>query len=225
MADACPDCGTEMGYEVRTARVRTGTCGACHHAFAIVEGTETFLPPGAPAPEGAAPAPAPGGPECDECGSPLVLRATLDGGLEASCPECETRSLFVPADAAARGPPPSDRPPRGPRREDRGGRDFGRTARPCRECGGPLRFSTDDEGRVVGECGSCGNRFVLPPRRDDRRSGPPRYVPRPGGGYSPRDRSGPPPRRGGPRFERRGRRDDDEDDDRSERRRPRRRTY
>ncbi len=226
MADACPDCGSEVTYEVRTARVRSGTCGACHHAFAIVDGAETFLPAGAPSatPEGVV---VPGdGPECDECGGPLTIRATLDGGLEASCPECETRSVFVPAEAAGRSPPEPSERPRAPR-SDRPGRDFGRPpARPCRECGGPLRFSTDDEGRVVGECASCGNRFVLPPRRDDARRGPPRFVPRPGGGYSPRyprDRAGP-PGRGKPRYGERGRREED-DDDRPGRRRPRRRTY
>lgn len=229
MPDACPDCGAEVAFEVRAAQVRTGTCAACHHAFAIVGSSEEFVPEGGLAPPRAESAPAPsGGPECEECGGPLVIRSTLDGGLEATCSTCETRAVFVPADAVARAPTNDRRPPRGPR-PDRVGSPYGRPARPCRECGGPLRFSTDPEGRVVGECGSCGNRFVLPPRREESPRGPPRFVSRPGGGYAtryPRDRprTAGGPRRGRPRYDRRSG-EDDEDDDRRERRRPRRREY
>ena len=82
---------------------------------------------------------------------------------------------------------------------------MGPRSRPCRQCGAPLRFTTNEEGLLVGECEACGNRFTLPPRteggrreggfgRDDRgsrgrRFGPPSGRSKGGRSYAPRGRS------------------------------------
>ena len=167
-----------MELEQREVRLRTGVCPACAKEFAFVEGATVSsrfkaLPstPGEEdeAEEGAGES-VEGGPECDECGSPLLFREGHHGSLEVICPDCETTTVFVP-----KGEPPP--PPRGgpPRFEEQGPR-----GRPCRKCGAPLRFSTGEDGLLVGECESCGNRFTLPPRadrggRDARYGGAPRY--------------------------------------------------
>jgi len=229
---ACPGCGAEVEYTVETTRVLTGTCGQCHRVTTLVEGP---LPPGTPSPAGAgsdeeAPTTAAplGGPECAECGSPLTVAVRPDGSLEVSCEECETTSRFVPEGAR---PPPgghdrSDRPDR--RRSRESGEDGSPRARPCRQCGAPLTFTTDDDGQLVGECRSCGNRFTLPPRRDDfggrggggrfPSRGPPRYGRRPGGWSGGEGR-----RYGGTRRPPgRAPEGSDDSDDRRRRRRPRR---
>jgi hypothetical protein len=225
MASSCPDCGSEVEYTDREVRLRTGTCGACGHEFTFVAGTAIALgatPPTGGTSAGEDAAPVPGGPECADCGTPLAFRARSDGSLEAACEECETTTLFVPS--AGRE---ERRPPRGrPARDDRDS-GMGPRSRPCRQCGAPLRFSTNDEGSLVGECDSCGNKFVLPPRdfrgggrSDDRRSGRPgggRYGPprgrpsygRGSGGYNRRPKSYGRDRRGS----------DDEDGDQRRRRR------
>jgi ssDNA-binding Zn-finger/Zn-ribbon topoisomerase 1 len=221
-----------MEFEQREVRLRSGTCPSCSKEFAFLEGSTVSTRLGSP-PEGA---PSTGdesaeeekeealasGLECEECGSPLALETGARGSIVVSCPECETSTTFVPQ--GQERPPPRGRP------EFRGSDTEAPRARPCRKCGSPLRFSTGEDGVVVGECDSCGNRFTLPPRgersgggrgygggrRYDRRGF------RPGGGggrYSDRggDRRNRPYRpRGGPG------RDSAEDPDRRDRRRRRR---
>lgn len=210
MTNNCPDCGASMELEQREVRLRTGVCPSCSKEFAFVEGTTVAsrlaTPPSNAAEEGEGTTAvvAEGGPECEECGSPLQFREGHHGAIEAVCAECETTTVFVrkPEGRFA----DRERPPRS---EGQGPR-----ARPCRQCGAPLRFSTGDDGMVVGECDSCGNRFTLPPRpggggggrsfgRRDFRQGP--------GGRPPyRGRGGDRPfrrvDRGGPsRYEEEGR--------------------
>lgn len=247
MADVCPDCGAEAGFVERNARVLQGSCAGCGRTFTIVQEVSAdagAFPPAAPAAtpgvseEGpAAPAPptAPG-PACGVCGSSLALRSMSETSFEARCGSCGTAFTYVLATSPggfARAPFPARRGP-----AEEGGPRYGAPrSRPCRECGGPLRFTTDPDGNVTGECTSCGNRFTLPPRREfgggrgDRgdRRGPARSYSRASRGpgrWSPR-REGDRPRpfnSNGPAYRRRERRpepDDDEDDSRR-RRRPRR---
>ncbi len=224
MANTCPDCGEAIELTDREVRLRTGTCGACHHEFTLVAGAALPIPEGAAVggviPSAAAPEPPEGGPECADCGGPLLFRARSDGSLEARCDECETTAIYV-----VRGAPSEERTERRPRapsfdRDAGGGLPRGR---PCRQCGAPLRFTTNDEGSLVGECDACGNRFTLPPRSDSPR-GPPRY----GGGGRPGGRRFGPPRgrpsyggspRGGPRRYGRDREGSDEGSDQRRRRR------
>ena len=196
-----------MEFERHDVHLRTGVCPACAKEFAFVEGATVSSRLGAPPAggttvtddEGEAIAPVPGGPECEECGSPLAFRGGHRGSIEATCDECETTTVYVPK-------PEHPRPER-----DRRSRfvEEGPRSRPCRQCGAPLRFSTGDDGLLVGECESCGNRFTLPPRADRGQGrgfgGPRRYG---GGGF-----------RGGP--ERRGPRSFDDRDRPRKRRRPR----
>jgi hypothetical protein len=227
--------------------VLTGTCAECHRVTTLVEGPLPFGTPVAAAGEetptaegGASTA---GGPECAECGSTLTVSARDDGMLEVACAECETTTTFVPQDSAPPRAPRerSDRYERPRSRDDAGG-EGASNARPCRQCGAPLKFTTDAEGVLTGECASCGNRFTLPPRRDggggfgrgdrgggDRYNsrGPPRYGRKPGGysggggGYG----GGRPRYGGGSGSYRRREGSSDEgssDDDSRRRRRPRR---
>jgi hypothetical protein len=227
MARTCPDCGTSVEYASRSAYVLTGSCGQCGLVLTVVQdapGTAV-----APPSSGAAAAATPrtgSEPPCPSCSAPLTLRGDGSGGIDGTCEACGASVSFVPAGA----------PPRGERTRpgtfERGERPTGRApdgpnrARPCRECGGPLSFTTNPDGTVAAECASCGNRFVLPPRRE--------YGDRRAGGSGPRrfDRGGP-PRFGGPRgvrpYDRRpprrfpARRDrDDDDEEERPRRRPRR---
>ncbi len=220
-----------MDFEQREVRLRTGTCPSCAKEFAFVEGTTvssrlgsvpsgpTSSPSGegAPVTEGTE-----GGPECEECGSLLSFREGKGGSLEVICPDCETTTVFVPKRESTRPERERERPERFESGTPR--------SRPCRKCGAPLRFSTGDDGMLVGECEACGNRFTLPPRidggsggRGDR--GPPRYGRREyrsGPGSRPpyqsrgSDRGGRPfrgsDRRGPPRY-------NDDDDSRRKRRR------
>jgi hypothetical protein len=222
--------------------VLTGTCAGCQRVTTLIEGP---LPLGTAVPGDGEEVPsdggiAGGGPECAECGSPLTVSARDDGMLEVACSECETTTTFVPQGT----PPPraprerDDRPSRDdrPRRRDDDSGGGMSNARPCRQCGAPLKFTTDDEGVLTGECSSCGNRFTLPPRRDsgagrgDRGGysprGPPRYGRKPGGwsgggggSYGGRPRSG--GSSGGYGRRERSVDSDDSGDDRR-RRRPRR---
>jgi hypothetical protein len=216
--------------------VLTGTCPDCQRVTTLVEGP---LPMGTPAagegeelPSAAAPSPEPGGPECAECGSPLSVAARPDGSLEVSCPECETVTTFVPEGRApSAGPSFEERRDDRPRRRDSGTPEGFRNARPCRQCGAPLTFTTDENGQLTGECSSCGNRFTLPPRRDagggggDRGGGrypprgPPRYGRKPGGWSSGGGRR---PGGGSGSYRRRDSDSRDRDDDERPRRRPRR---
>jgi LSD1 subclass zinc finger protein len=231
---SCPECGAEVEYSVEEARVLTGTCGSCHKVTTLFQGT---VPLGTGTPtdgEGsgeAASNPA-SGLECSECGSPLGVEATADGSLEVRCAECETVARFVPetrAPSETREPRESrERPQRGGYRE-RGPPGGAPNARPCRQCGAPLTFTTDENGQLTGECSSCGNRFTLPPRRDNfgggARRGPPRYGGDRGGGYDRRPggwSSGGSGYRGGASRDRRRPRDADDSDDARSRRRKRR---
>ncbi len=245
MEQACPECGAEVPLTERPAKLLEGSCGGCGHHLTLIRRAPV---PGGPAPEPTAvptdePAgeeeddaevddedevAAPVGPECPTCGGPLTVRLASPTSMEASCPSCHTSTAYVQADRGERPRPPGrefrGRPPRGPRDE----RGPPRESRPCRECGGALRFSTGEDGGVVGECTSCGNRFTLPPRRE---FGGGRGGPRPGGRFE-RGGYGGGPRRWTPRSDRGGggrfrRRDDsrgdgDEDDRRRRRRPPRR---
>jgi len=172
MANSCPDCGAPMDFEQRDVRLRSGTCPSCAKEFAFLEGSTVSSRLGTPTTEPASEAEndegegeekvAGEGPECGECGSPLSIREGADESLELSCPDCGTTAVYVPKRESTR-----------PAREERSrGRpdSEGPRSRPCRQCGAPLRFSTAEDGGVVGECDSCGNRFTLPPR-DDRRGG------------------------------------------------------
>jgi DNA-directed RNA polymerase subunit M/transcription elongation factor TFIIS len=222
---SCPDCGAEITYSVEEARVLTGTCGACHHVTTLLQGSVP-LGTGATAEKGddlAAPAAGAPGLECSECGSALTVEAASDGTIEVTCPECETVARFVPEDHARASRPERSR---GPELPARGGppRGGAPNARPCRQCGAPLTFTTDENGQLTGECSSCGNRFTLPPRRDDfrggGRSGPDRYRSRPPGRFDRPYRARP---TGGSGYRRpyrsRDRGGSDEDDDRRRRRR------
>ena len=220
----------------------TGTCAECHRVTTLVEGplplgTRVAATEEAPAAAGA-PATSPGGPECAECGSPLTISARYDGMLEVRCSECETTTTFVPEGHGA-PPTPRDREERygRPRRRDEQGGGAGSAARPCRQCGAPLKFTTDAEGVLTGECSSCGNRFTLPPRRElgygrgDRSGGSrygargaPRYGRRPGG-WSGGGGTGGRPRYGGGSAgyrRREGASEERSSEDSRRRRRPRR---
>lgn len=179
MTSNCPDCGSTVEYTEREVRLRTGTCSSCGHEFTFLAGAS--IPVGVAArteaeePSEEAEVEGPPGPECAECGSTLLFRARSDGSLEASCPECETSTEFVPREEAG-----FRSPRRGGTRDERGP-SGGARGRPCRQCGAPLRFSTNEEGLLVGECDSCGNKFTLPPRdREGRGSGGDRRFRRPG---------------------------------------------
>ncbi len=238
MDRACPDCGAETEYVEGTSRVLRGSCAACGHAFLILAddhpvppaaGTGVVAAGASADPDEPASAATVDGLECDDCHGPLAVQATAPDRLEVACADCGTSVAYVLASAVAPTVEGRRFPPREREYGRSGGPDRGPPrARPCRECGGPLRFSTDDDGNVTGECASCGNRFTLPPRREggrgpERRGGPrrgpsDRY--RRGGGWGGRDggdRRG--PSRGPPR---RFRRDDGDGDD--DRRRRRRRT-
>jgi ssDNA-binding Zn-finger/Zn-ribbon topoisomerase 1 len=229
MGNTCPNCGTSMEFEEHEVRLRTGTCPSCTKEFAFVEGATVSSrlrappsgPEGRPEATSAAGEAVEGGPECDECGSPLSFRAGKAGGIEAVCPECETTTVFVPQRSAPRFERAPERFERAPRFES--SETEGPRSRPCRKCGAPLRFSTGDDGMLVGECESCGNRFTLPPR-EERGGGGGRGGPRFGRReYRPGPGSRPPFRgRGGRPFrgsDRRGPPRSDDDDNRRKRRR------
>jgi ribosomal protein L37AE/L43A len=244
MTQTCPDCGTPVEYVERAAQVLTGNCADCGHAFTILQGAPddvSNLPARAakgartPTGEGDEPVEIAGDrPKCDDCGSTLSFRIAEGRGVEGVCPGCQSKFAYVlsggEAESAPRMRPYRERPS--------GGRDadFGAPrSRPCRECGGPLRFATNPDGTVGGECSSCGNKFTLPPRRDDdgggrgdRGGGRPfnrNYAPRSGGGgrWSPGGGRGGPRRFDGPRGpprSREGARGGDDRDDYRKRRRP-----
>ena len=223
MTSSCPDCGAEVEFTEQPVRLRTGTCSSCGHELALFDGTSVAIPPAGgaeSADEESSEATPPSGLECEECGSPLSLRARPDGSIEARCDECESTAIYVPQ-AAAEERAAEDRRGRRPERGDIGPP----SARPCRKCGGPLRFSTNEEGEVVGECSNCGNRFTLPPRRDGAPRGRGygargRYGDRPFAGGDRRSTWGGSSARRGPRDRRYGRdRDDEGSDDRRRRRR------
>jgi hypothetical protein len=224
-----------MEFASQPAQLLTGTCAGCGHSFTMLEGvveagrgTGRSQPRGPSSEETPTESESPAGPPCSLCGAPLEISAS-PGGLSAICSGCSSSFQFVLRTDAER--PMRRAPIRGAyRRDDRTGSE-GPRARPCRNCGGPLQFTTSPEGLVTGTCASCGNRFTLPPRREEggrNRGG----RPGPRGGYAPRrgsggwgragDRGAPPPRfqSRGPPFRRRYNRGESDED---ESRRPARR--
>jgi len=232
MTSSCPDCGTSMEFDEREVHLRTGTCPSCSKEYAFVEGSTVSArlaraPAGGTEPSEVVAVVGEGGPECDECGAPLSFKEGKNGSLEAVCADCEITTIFVPQ----RGAPKLEREREAPKFERERPERFDAEAprsRPCRKCGAPLRFSTGDDGMLVGECESCGNRFTLPPRSDsgggrsDR--GGPRYGRRefrPSSGGRPpyRGRGGYGAGRPSGGYARRGPPRSDDDDDRRKRRR------
>ena len=216
-----------MEFASQPAQLLTGSCAGCGHSFTMLEGV-VEAGRGAARPAGAAPTAEESseesessvGPPCSLCGAPLELAASPGGGLSAVCSGCSSSFQFVLQSDAER---PYRRPPSrgGYRNQDRGESE-GPRARPCRNCGGPLQFTTSPEGLVTGTCASCGNRFTLPPRREEGGRGRPSqrggYAPRPrgGGGWGRGgDRGAPPPRfrSRGPPFRRRESRGSDDEDE------------
>lgn len=209
MAHSCPDCGHDVELHDRTARVRTGNCGGCGLVLTyLAEGgapvpAEGGSTPSETAEPGAAPLPAL---SCPSCGGTLELTVGEGGDLAAACDDCDEEFTYR---CIKVGEEPAAEAPEGPAPERRGGRRFERApprsfdrdggegprARPCRQCGAPLTFTTLPDGGVEGSCASCGNRFSLPPRRD-------RFGDDRGGGG--RRRFGGPPRGGGRPFPGRG---------------------
>jgi DNA-directed RNA polymerase subunit M/transcription elongation factor TFIIS len=228
MTSPCPACGAEMEFSERAVVLRAGTCPSCAKEFAFVEGsTLTAHLADESEPTGAVPVGAPvvvaeDAPECEECGAPLLFRSGRGGAILAVCEDCDSSTVLRPeGEVRERGPPRREPAP------ERPGAGGGPRSRPCRRCGAPLHFTTGDDGVLVGECESCGNRFTLPPRRDEGRPfdrrGPPRFR---GSGYRPRERTNDryPYRRSGrdaPSRPRERRRERDSDDAGPRRRRRR----
>ncbi len=191
-----------MEFEAHPASILLGTCADCGHAFTLVEGIATPAPrtgatASAPSAAGAESAGEVGDedrPTCEACGSTLMFRERGDAGIQSICPGCHATENYV---AASARPPPRERFERPQRFEGRGERFEAPRTRPCRECGGPLSFSTNPDGTVEGVCQACGNRFTLPPRRDDGRPSDGRRGPR-------FDRGGPSRYGRKPSFDRRG---------------------
>ncbi len=190
-----------MEFETRTTTVQSGTCGGCGHQLAVFQAGAVPTTVGVAESEGSPAAEparswktaaAPVGPPCQACGAALTFRSAGGLGIEATCSGCGAVSSYVPAgmapprEFARRGAPRPERDERPDRSDDSGPGFRSSNARPCRECGGPLRFSTAPDGTISGECGSCGNRFTLPPRRDFDGGG------RGGGGGGRRFERGPP---------------------------------
>lgn len=236
MTRTCPDCGTAVDYTVRTASVLSGTCKQCGRAHTILQDTSATSPgiehsgpeaTGGPAEEGhgtgrtGIAASMVDGPTCAVCGSLLMFHASPGRGMDATCSGCGAHSAYILAEPESGGFRRMRAPQPNPVGQGSQGFPSSR-ARPCRECGGPLRFSTSPDGTISGECGSCGNRFTLPRRNDseggsrgrggarfDRRSGPSF-----GRGGGPRSYGRPPPGR----FRRRESDPDRDGDDRRRRR-------
>ncbi|MGI0131770.1 MAG: hypothetical protein ACREDK_01545 [Thermoplasmata archaeon] len=233
MPKSCPECGAAVEFTSQTTEVLQGACTACHHAFVLlpvqstIENLGTPTPSEADAEEDDAESLLP----CPSCGEGLELESEGADRLKATCEGCGTVVAFrrEGADEEDDEGEAPERPMRAPfRRDDREGEEAPR-ARPCRQCGAPLKFETNADQTVTGRCEACGNEFTLPPRRDDRRGGTGRSYGRSGGtsrfsgggggrsrfgGSSYRGRSGPP--RGGSG---RPRRDRDDEGDRRRRRR------
>jgi DNA-directed RNA polymerase subunit RPC12/RpoP len=169
-------------------------------------------------------------PVCGTCGASLTFRAVDETTLEVVCAKCDETTRFkaegIAAEETEERPRRNRSPPREFEREPRGGggRDFGDSdrrgggdrgpggdrppTRGCRRCGGQIDFEPLPDGGKAGVCRNCGNRFTLPPKRDDFGGGDRRGGRSYGGGGGNRyggggggGRSYPP--RGGRRFDRR----------------------
>ena len=180
MKNDCPQCGSAIALETRNRPVWEGTCPNCQREFVLL-GSPRGSAPESTDPVGGAPTEEDGETgedsatvSCNECGGRMSFSSSGPDAVQAVCAGCSREYMFVLARPEAELPAPEPRRGRAPRGEER---DFDRPpARPCRQCGGILRFSTGEDGMVTGECSSCGNKFTLPPRRDDggrrdRRSG------------------------------------------------------
>ncbi|HEV2317909.1 MAG TPA: hypothetical protein VGV89_10115 [Thermoplasmata archaeon] len=188
MTNSCPGCGAKLDYDVTPGRLLAGECESCGGDFTVFEPGEATPTTGATegaagAEEGAGPGTPSASPlgsvipssSCPDCGGSLELQSAEGASLRLVCTECEVPFTFVPqrvVEVESSGPP----------RDSRLGRDGARPARPCRECGGQLKFTTGPDGMVSAECASCGNRFTLPPRRFDGGDRRGRFGPRQGGG-------------------------------------------
>ncbi|MCI4346361.1 MAG: hypothetical protein L3K07_06365, partial [Thermoplasmata archaeon] len=171
---ACPSCGTTLEYERSPAELETATCATCERQFTLV--TPGAGPATLVSESTEEPAAAPGvvGPECEECGEPMQVEFKGASKVSLTCEDCARTVTLVPSDGVAAAPPRFERIERSERperREEGRGAPRATASRPCRQCGAPLRFSTDDDGNTVGECESCGNRFTLPPREGGGRGG------------------------------------------------------
>ncbi|MCI4330462.1 MAG: hypothetical protein L3K19_01255 [Thermoplasmata archaeon] len=225
MEKSCPECGAQVEFVPTAAQMQTGTCSGCQHTILILSAGGPPLVAEAPAvsaEEGSMPPSIEV--KCPECGSATELSLKGRGAISAECDVCDRTFVFklqrtgAPEEVTEREERPAFRAR--PRDDDRGGDRRGggaERARPCRECGGPLRFETNEDGGVTGICDSCGNRFTLPRRSPDggrgERGGSRGFSSygrgRPGGFRSsgrPPSRGGFSDRRGPPR--RRERRDD-----------------
>ncbi len=213
-----------MEFTSRPAQVLSGSCTGCGHSFTMLEGavelgrTARGISAGTPGPnEPSGEGVSSSGPACTLCGATLEVAAS-PRGLTGVCKGCSSSFQFI-LQSGDEGP---DRRPLNRteyRRHDREPSEGPRT-RPCRNCGGPLQFTTSPEGLVTGTCAACGNRFTLPPRRDQGargRGGSPTqtrgYLPRRGstsGWQRKRDWGAPPPgfRPRAPPPQRRNRRED-----------------
>jgi hypothetical protein len=221
MEKSCPECGAPVDFVPTAAQMQSGTCSGCQHTILILAaGGPPLVAPALPPEEGSAAS----GPsievKCPECGTATELSLKGRGAIAAECDVCDQTFVFRLQKTDAE--PETERPERPafrprPRDDDRGDdrRGGADRARPCRECGGPLRFETNEDGGVTGICDSCGNRFTLPRRTDGGGRGGSRGFSsygrgRPGGfrsgGGRPPSRGGFGDRRGPPR--RRERRDD-----------------
>ena len=227
MSSVCPSCGAEMEFSERSVLLRAGTCPSCAKEVAYVEGTtlSEHLPEPSErsdaTPVGAPVRVAAEGPACEECGASLEFRTGRGGRLLAVCTDCEATTVY----RAERGSETEEVQGRSTPSAGRGTAE-GPRGRPCRKCGAPLRFTTDEEGLLVGECDSCGNRFTLPARPRSDRGRDYRERPRYGGRGSRRPSAGRPfyrdRRTSGYRPNRRDeRREPDSDEDRARRRRRR----
>ncbi|MEM0129277.1 MAG: hypothetical protein QXG65_03840 [Thermoplasmata archaeon] len=205
MASQCPKCGTAVEWTPGRITVVEGRCGQCDATYTILEGAEPLrsrpLTEGSGEDEGT-------GVLCRSCGGTVRFEAVEDG-LTGTCVECGGVSRWVR--------PRSPMAPEGKAAtpgEAEDGEAGVRSARPCRQCGGALRFSPRPDGSVVGTCARCGNRFTLrgdrPGRwgREGGRSAGGFGSGRPGGWNRPWSRGGRFGNRpGGPRGPPRGRRD------------------
>ncbi len=242
MANTCPECGNALELHREPVTLLTGTCGGCGHHWTAFR-RETSAGSSETTPTVVVSAEGDGedegddvevveevtveGPPCPSCGGILTFRPGAGSQVEAVCSGCAQVTAYAPAGGGER-----ERPSRDRRSGDRpvGQAPRASNARPCRECGGPLQFTTGPDGTITGECASCGNRFTLPPRRSSPggwAGGPSRRFDRgpPRGRFPPR---GPPrgrsydKRPGGRYGSRYSREDRDDDDEERPRRRPRR---
>jgi hypothetical protein len=192
MAVSCPGCGQEVPVTEREVTLLSGACPGCARDVVLWSSTAGSAP--TEETSEAAPALSVTHQDGDEdCEGTLSLVVGDKGRLVGTCSDCGSEFVFTLETGAGeteegeeeeRPRPPFRRPARssGGDRPSFDDREAPR-GRPCRKCGGTLRFETGDDGNVTGTCSSCGNTFTLPPRRDDRGGGGGGYRGGGGGGY------------------------------------------